>query len=91
MDFVFFDVEVVIRLNDKNVFISFFPAFRRFIKHRVSNHSPMTLFIPFILFISVLAVFYLFVVKSAPAAALVYPEKDNMQIEAKIGWLFPIV
>jgi len=52
VDFVFFDVEVVDGLNDKNVFIPFFPALGRFIKHRVSDHLQTTLFIRLIVFIS---------------------------------------
>ena len=63
VDFVFFDVEVLAGLNDKNVFIPFFPALGRFIKHRVSDHLQTTLFIRLIVFISE-AVFFLLVLKS---------------------------
>jgi len=45
--FVFFDVGIVVGLNDKNVFISFFPASMRFIKHRVSDHLLMKSFYSF--------------------------------------------
>ena len=49
--------------RDKNVFIPFFPALGRVIKHRVSDHLQTTLFIRLLVFISE-AVFFLLVLKS---------------------------
>ena len=42
--------EISARGNALGVFISFFPAFRRFIKHRVSNHlkTPLLIWTAFI-------------------------------------------